>query len=170
MLAPQVNLTGSVNGLSGGFRGVAQTISLMRQMVNASKVNLTIRQAATTTIFLAPERDELGEAAKLYELVRDTVRYVKDVHDVETLSTPEKTLLGRIGDCDDQAALLAALFESVGYPTRFVVAAYRDPSVLEHVYLQVLVNGMWVDCDPTEQGMYFGWAPPDPVNLYFERV
>ncbi|MBK9497435.1 MAG: transglutaminase domain-containing protein [Xanthomonadales bacterium] len=142
----------------------------MREIVRAYRVNLDIRQAATNTIFLTPERDELSEVHALFSLVRDSVRYVRDVHDVETISSPDVTLAGRVGDCDDQTVLLASLLESVGYQTRFVVAGYSEPGALEHVYLQVLAAGDWINCDATEQGQPLGWAPPGAVCLYIERV
>ena len=101
--------------------------------------------------------------------MRDTVRYVRDVHEVETLQSPDKTIALRVGDCDDQAVLLASLLESVGYPTRFVAAGYAAPGELDHVYLQVCLDGEWLDADPTER-MFLGWAPPDPVTLLVEHV
>lgn len=147
---------------------MSQTLRAMRALVRESRKSLDIRQAATTAVFLTPERDQLAEVDALFSLVRDSVRYVRDIHDVETLSSPEKTLAGRIGDCDDKATLLAALLESVGYPTRFVVAGYSTGE-LEHVYLQVFALNQWIDLDATEH-MPMGWSPPDPVILMVERV
>ena len=169
MLAPRVELSGTLGTLDAGAAGVHQTLGIMRRMVREFKTDLGIRNAATTAIYLTPERAELHEVTALYELVRDTVRYVRDVSDVETLMTPDKTLALRLGDCDDQTVLLATLLESVGYPTRFVAAGYQFPGELEHVYLQVFAGGAWVDLDPTERE-YFGWAPPDPIAVFIERV
>lgn len=139
----------------------------MRQCVAEGRTNLAVRQAAISVIWLQPEKDELHEVNAVFEWVRDHVRYVRDVLDVETLATPDRTLAQRIGDCDDQATLLAAMLESVGYATRFVVAAYTFPGHFEHVYLQVLVNGEWIDADPTEREP-LGWAPPDPLTVAVE--
>lgn len=138
-------------------------------MVRAARVALPIRQAATSIVFLTPEKNEHAEVDALYSWVRDHVRYVRDIHEVETLSTPERTLQGRIGDCDDQATLLASLLEAVGYPTRFVVAGYYEHGSVEHVYLQAFAGGDWIDLDPTEK-QCMGWAPPGPVSLYIEEV
>jgi transglutaminase-like putative cysteine protease len=168
-LAPQVALEGTRHTYSNGLRGVLQTLAVMRRLVNAAKVNPAIRQAATSIIFLTPERDDMAEVSALFDFVRDSIRYVKDVHNVETLSTPEKVLEGRVGDCDDQSVLLAALFETVGYPSRFVIAGYSSPSQVEHVYVQVCIDGEWFDCDPTENGG-IGDAPPDPQCVYVEVV
>ena len=168
-LAPQVDLHGTRGFLANGFAGVAQTIDHMRRLVREYRTDGAIRRAAANILFLTPDRYGAHRAAALFEWVRDHVRYIPDVHEVETLATPVKTLAALFGDCDDQATLLATLFESVGMPTRFVVAAYSDPAILEHVYLQVLVCGEWIDCDPTEP-QPFGWAPPGAVAVYVERV
>lgn len=168
-LAPQPVLRATLRGYATGLRGVAQTIAVMRRLVREGRVDPVIRQAATSIIFLTTEKADQQEVSKLLEFVQSSVRYTKDIHDVETISTAEKTLAGRVGDCDDQSVLLAALFESVGYPTRFVVTAYEDPDVLEHVYLQVFVDGQWLDADPTERGP-LGWSPPGALTTYVERL
>lgn len=167
MLAPTPQLSGQVVHLPDGLRGVEQTLTTMRHLVDAYKKDLTIRQCATQAVFLTPEKDDLSEVQAIFTLVRDGIRYTKDVNGVETLSTPVTTLAGRLGDCDDQVVLLASLLESIGYPTRFVVAGYSRPGEFEHVYLQVLLMGQWVDMDPTEPHE-LGWRPPNPVALAAE--
>lgn len=153
--------------MADGLPGIRQTLGIMRRFVVAGRVHPAIRQAAASIVFLTPEKQQHAECAALFEFVRDHIRYTQDVHEVETLTTPDKTLALGYGDCDDQTTLLCALFEAVGYPTRFVVASYDDPRVFEHVYCQVCADGAWIDCDPTEQ-QEFGWAPPDPVAIAYE--
>lgn len=167
MLAPVVDLSGSLFPLANGEMGIRQTLGAMRELVRRYRTDVRMRSAATSAIFLQPERSELHEVRTLFELVRDNIRYVRDVSGVETLMTPDRTLAARLGDCDDQTVLLATLLESVGYPTRFVVAGYRDPRTLEHVYLQVFANGEWIDADPTERRP-LGWSPPDPQAMLIE--
>jgi transglutaminase-like putative cysteine protease len=169
MLAPTPVLSGYVVPLANGYSGVQQTLKMMRQLVNQCRTNIEIRQAATNTVFLTPEKDEYSEAEALFNFVRDRIRYVKDVHDVETLSTPMMTLAGRLGDCDDQTVLLASLLESVGYPTRFVIEGYTMPGQFDHVYMQALVFGQWISMDPTEQ-RYMGWSPPNPITQAVEVI
>jgi hypothetical protein len=168
-IAPNPVLSGRLVDIPDGSAGVARTLAVMRALVRQFRVDPGIRQSATSIVFLTPEKHDISECRALFEYVRDHVRYTRDVYDVETLSTPDKTLAGLIGDCDDQTVLLASLFESVGYPTRFVIAGYSDPSVFEHVYLQVFASENWIDCDPTEQEP-FGWSPPDPQCIAYERV
>lgn len=169
MLAPQPQLTAVRRSYAPGVRGVAQTVRIMRQLVNDAKVSTSIRQAATSIVFLQPEKMPELEAAKLLEFVQAMIRYTPDIHDVETVSTAEKTLQGRVGDCDDQSVLLAALMEAIGIPTRFVVTGYDDPQTLEHVYVEACIDGEWLAADPTEHGP-LGWEPPDAVVRLVERV
>ena len=163
-----VNATASFT-YSGGMRGVGQTITVMRRMVEDYKTDPDVRQAAVSVIYNTPAKDERSEAAALFDYVRAHVRYVRDIHGVETIATPDHTLQARAGDCDDMALLLATLYESVGYPTRFVVAGYDQPGAVSHVYLQVFVNGAWCDVDPTER-LAFGQAPDGAISLYYESV
>jgi transglutaminase-like putative cysteine protease len=166
-MAPQPVLSAVHRSYASGVRGVRQTVAIMRQLVNEARTDLRIRQAATSLTFLVPEKFDHGEVAKLLDYCQRSIRYVRDVLDVETLSSAWKTLEGRVGDCDDKSVLLAALCEAIGYPTRFVVAGYESPSVFEHVYCQIAVDGVWLDADPTEREP-LGWAPPDPACLMIE--
>lgn len=169
-LAPDLPIaTARLVPMADGYAGTMQTIRAMRSLVRQYRTDPYMRQAATSIIFLQPERDGLARPEALFEWVRDNVRYVNDVLGVETLSTPDRTLQALVGDCDDQATLFATLCEAVGYPTRFVVASYNDPQNFEHVYSQVCVDGAWIDADTTER-VPLGWAAPLPILQYFERV
>lgn len=168
-LAPLPQLSGVTVMIRGGLAGVRETLGQMRRLVRQYRVDPELRQAATSIVFLTPERDHLAEIEAVFRWVQQNVRYVRDVHEVETLSSPDKTLQGRVGDCDDQATLLATLLESIGYPTRFVATGYQVEGELEHVYLQVFVDGEWLDLDPTEHH-HVGWSPPDPVAMLVERI
>ena len=167
--APQLSLNVTSIRYADGLRGVAQTVGVMRRLVNEGKIDPTIRSAAVSLIYLTPEKDAGCELAAIFDHVQNRVRYVNDIHGVETISTAAKTLLGKIGDCDDKSILLAALFEAVGYPTRFIVAGYSDANKVEHVYCQVWADNEWIDCDATEP-YPMGWMPPDPTCLYIEKV
>ena len=168
MLAPAPYLSGSIVQISDGVAGVDDTIRAMRALVNQCKTDLTIRQAATSVAFLQPEKDEAAEVQAVFDYVRDHIRYTRDIHGVETLMTPPQTLASRLGDCDDQSCLLACMLESIGYPTRFVVAGYNGNG-FEHVYLQAWVNSRWISMDPTEP-YPMGWEPPGATVIAAEAV
>ena len=165
--APIVTLNARRVPTPSGNAGVFATVRAMRALVDARKGDPAILEAATSIIWHTPERDELSEVEALHAWVRDSIRYVRDVHALETLTDPVVVMARRVGDCDDQATLLAALAESVGYPSRFVVGAFAAPGAWDHVWLQVFAAGAWIDADPTEHEP-LGWAPPAPLSLWTE--
>jgi transglutaminase-like putative cysteine protease len=162
-------LSGRLVDIPNGAAGVFTTASTMRQLINAYKTDVELRSTAANLVFLTPEKNDLAEVEALFNFVRDNIRYLKDVHAVETLTTPDRTLQLGYGDCDDQVVLLGSLLESIGYPTKIVLTGYGDPGIFEHVYLQTLIQNQWVDMDPTEQ-IPLGFAPPDPVAYWTEPV
>lgn len=155
--------------LASGRAGLIQTLQQMRAYVASGKVCPAIRNCALSIIYCTPARDQVAECDAIFSYVRDSIRYTRDVLGVETVSTAENTLMSKMGDCDDQTVLLCSLIESIGYPTRFVVAGYFGAKTYEHVYCQLLINSEWINADPTENHQ-LGWAPPDPTCIAFEQV
>lgn len=150
-----------------GVAGAHHTLRVMRQLINAAKLDVEIISAATSCAFNAPERDAAAECAAVFGWVRDGVRYQMDPAGVEALCEPRVTLARRVGDCDDKTTLLCSMFEALGYPTRLIMAGYSRPGWFEHVYCAVLCAGEWFACDATEY-QSFGWEPPNPVTYHVE--
>lgn len=163
-------LSGTLIPTPDGKAGAYHTVGIMRGMVNEGKLQPEILHASHSLIGLAPQHGEWTEAETLFHFVRDDVRYIPDVLGVETLTEPAFVLQRCSGDCDDKATLLAALLESVGRPTRFVLAGYT-PGLreYEHVYLQTLVNGEWISADPSVP-VAFGWEAPGAVIYWRENM
>lgn len=168
LLAPAVPYTVQSLTIGEGLAGTLDTVRIMRAMVREASRDPVIRDAAMRLIWLQPARDSRSEIEAVFTWVRDMVRYVADPVWFESVSYPAQTLAMRHGDCDDKATLLGAMLESVGYPVRFVVTGYRVAAP-EHVYVQVLASDQWIDLDPTERGGV-GYAPPDPIFIWHERV
>jgi transglutaminase-like putative cysteine protease len=163
--------TGQVLGIADGVAGIRQTTRAMAQIVRAYRVDPNLRARAITIVQLSAPKDAPSEIRALYDFVANQIRYVNDVAGVETLQTPDKTLLLRAGDCDDKAILLAVLLQSIGYAARFIVTGYHEPDVFEHVYLGVpMPDGSLLSLDPTEPAMPMGWAPANPVAYYEEII
>lgn len=166
-LAPAWHFTARKTSAPAGKAGALNTVRLMREYVERYKCDPVILQTAVTVIHQTPQFDQEYEIASIFDFVRAHIRYVRDPVGIESLADPVTTLKRQVGDCDDQSTLLAALFESVGYPTRFVLAGYASED-FEHVYLDVLSRGEWVSCDPT-MSEALGWAPDAPLVLWLER-
>jgi transglutaminase-like putative cysteine protease len=148
--------------LPPGEPGTRATLHAMRELVKRFKTAGQVRETALALIQGLPPKAYAQEVRALFEYVRDAIRYVRDIHGVETLQTPVATLELEAGDCDDKATLLAALLQSIGHPTRFVAEGYRSPGHYSHVYLQTRVGrpGQWLSLDPTVSTATVGWAPP----------
>lgn len=148
----------SEHSIPPGREGVIETLRLMRRLVREYKKAPAIRNRTLESLNFAPEKDWLGEIEILFRFVRDHIRYTLDVNGIETLQTPERTLILGHGDCDDKATLLAAMLESVGHPTRFHAIGERAGE-LSHVFVETRVGDDWIALDPTESLAEIGWSP-----------
>lgn len=167
-LSPIVGLSGSLVPAPSGVAGIWHTARLIREAIERAKVDPTMIEAATALIYTTPAKNTDAEADAIFSWVRDHVRYVRDVHGIETLASPQTTYRRQAGDCDDQVALLGTLLEAVGYPTRLIIAAYDAPGSWSHVYLQVLTDAGWRDADPTED-FPLGVAPAGALSIWTEK-
>lgn len=165
-LAPFPLFTGTLEGVPSGNSGALFTIGKMRDLVNAWKVNPQILALASSIVYFQPQQDWLSECRALFDYVQNSIRYQRDVFNVETLATPLVTVARRAGDCDDKATLLATFFEAVGNPTRFVMGDYEGRG-WDHVFLQVNVNGEWINADPCVKGP-LGSLQPGAIKFWIE--
>lgn len=135
--------------IAEGKRGTIQTLQMMAKLAIAGSKDLDIRDTATELVQGLDQKDFFGETCVLTEFVRDKIRYVRDIRDVETIHYAPTILNKARGDCDDKAILLSALLLSIGHHPRFVAAAIR-PDEYFHVWVQDLLNGNWLDLETTE--------------------
>lgn len=154
--------TQTLQALPDGIAGVKATLAVMSNYVRDYKKDPDIRGTAIDLTMHLPQKAFTAQVHSLFEFVRDQVRYVHDIADVETVQTPLVTLYNRVGDCDDKATLLAALLESIGHKTRFVTVGFTMGQV-EHVYLETKIGADWVALDPTEP-VPVGWEAPGMVR------
>lgn len=155
--------------IPSGRAGVVETLKVMSRLARDGKKNMTIRTAALSLLRECNQKDYSCEVKMLHGFVRDFIRYVQDIRDVETIATPEKTLELAAGDCDDKAVLLASLLETIGHPTRFVAIGF-EPGVYAHVYVETKIGASWIPLETTEP--WEAGDEPDPqivlarINFY----
>ena len=140
-----------------GPEGIARTLAVMRVIVRHYKRDPEIIALVSSLLADLPARDYAAEIETLHAYVRDSIRYQDDVNGVETVRTPPVTLEQGVGDCDDQATLLATLLEAAGKPTRFVAAGFYGGD-LSHVWTEVKVGESWYALETTEP-VAMGWRP-----------
>lgn len=146
--------------LPPGAAGTRATLDLMRQLVRRYKKSVPIRQLAFTIIDRVRGHKNFSDQVRaIHAYVQNHIQFVKDVHGVETLATPIKTLEFRKGDCDDQATLIAALLESIGHPTRFVAIKTEPFGPFVHVFTETKIGSRWIPVETTERWPV-GQGPP----------
>jgi transglutaminase-like putative cysteine protease len=157
MFLNQVDARQTLKVIPSGTEGVRATLNEMRKLVRDYKKNDQIRSTAAELVSPLQQKNFMGEIKRLHAFVRDQIRYLRDIHNVETLQSPPETLRRRYGDCDDKATLLAALLESIGHPSRFV-AIGKAPGKFSHVYVETRVGPKWIGLETTEP-VDVGWKP-----------
>jgi hypothetical protein len=158
--------------LSQGDAGVAQTVQVMRQLIDQDLANPDFVNFAKTLVANVPAHDEWAEVEAIYNWVHNNIRFVKDPYTKETLYPPSELLKLKSGDCDDISMLLGALYLAVGYPARLatVSANAQSPGEFSHVFPEVEVppdSNNWVAADAARPGSQFGVHPPE---YYRKRV
>lgn len=155
--------------IPSGDAGVAATLRLMVDMVLQYRAAPVVRLTAQRLVSGCAERDRACHVRTLQGWVRDSITYLPDVRDVETLQTPDLTLSMGSGDCDDKAILLASLLESIGFPTRFCAVGVRG-GPFSHVSAQAMLGKGWLNLETIVPGVAAGWFPPDASCLMLAHV
>lgn len=155
-------MTATLQAIPDGKAGTVATLKIMKEVANAGKISLPIRNLAVNLINHLPQKDYFNEVKILHRFVRDQIRYVKDIRGVETVQTPDVTLRLRAGDCDDKSVLLASMLEAIGHPTRFVAIGFR-PDDFAHVYVESRIGTKWIPLETTEP-VEVGWSPKNVVS------
>jgi transglutaminase-like putative cysteine protease len=168
--------------IPSGDAGVRVTLDVMVQIVLEYRMSPQVRMWAQELAGACANRERFCQVEVLHGYVRDRIKYLPDVRDVETIQTPDYTLSLGSGDCDDQATLLACALESIGFATRFC-AIGRGGGGFSHVSSQVRIGRGWLNLEtilpalPAPWGEYaagapvpVGWFPPDVTRVRLAHV
>ena len=110
--------------------------------------------------------DVKSKATAVYNYVRDKISYSSYNN---TKKGAVKTLNDKTGNCVDQAHLLVALARASGIPARYVHGTnckFTSGLVCGHVWVQLLINDVWVVADPTSQKNSLGTIKNWNTNSY----
>lgn len=147
----------AISRVPSGIEGVRATLAMMRRVVLQYRKNTIIRYFAIDLCEQFDQHDYGSELRAIHEYVRDRVRYVRDIRDVETIQTPLATLQVNAGDCDDKTTLFCALCESIGFATGFKAVALRGARI-GHVYPIVYLKGKALAAEVIRP-VPLGWEP-----------
>jgi len=146
--------------IPNGVEGVRATLRVMSALVKTGKKSPVIREKAKALTQHLRQKDRIGEIKALWSFVRNEIRYVGDIRNVETIHTPEQILRQASGDCDDKALLLCALLESIGHPSGFWAIGTKGPNQFSHVLAVTRIGPRkWFPLETTEPTPW-GWSPP----------
>jgi hypothetical protein len=156
--------------LLSGDAGTAQTIALMRKLIDRDLASSSFIRFAHDLVRNVPAHDEWSEAETVYNWVAEHIRFTKDPLTKETLFPPSELIKSRSGDCDDIAMLLGALYMALGYPARLVTVAAntQSPDEFTHFYTELELppgSNIWVAAYAARPGSQFGIHPPE----YYRR-
>lgn len=156
--------------LLNGEAGTAQTIAVMRRLVDQALEDPSIVRKAIEIVRGVPAFDEVGEVRAIYDWVRRNIRYTKDPTTKEKLYPPAELLKIRAGDCDDISTLINVFASALGYPARWITISTQadNPSEFTHVYSEIEVpagSGNWIALDAARLDAQFGEEPP----FYFRK-
>ena len=111
---------------------------------------------------------ERAKATALFNYVRDYISYE---FYYDTQKGAEGTLASGSGNCCDQAQLLVAMGRSVGMTVRFDTGycTFSSGSTYGHVWTQFLIDGSWINADPTSTRNSFGVIVNWDTSSYTDR-
>jgi hypothetical protein len=156
--------------LASGDPGTAQTIKVMRRLIDQDLATSSFVNFARNLVRNVPSHDELSEVEALYDWVHQNIRFVKDPVTKEAVMAPSDVLRMRQGDCEESASLMGGLALAIGYPARLVTVAAQPsaPDEFSHVYAEIEVppgSNNWVAADAARPHSQFGVHPPE----YYRR-
>lgn len=166
MIFDSKNPTYQLAGWPEGEAGTRATLKLLSEIIRRYKTHPVIRELALSLVKKIPAKSYMQEIAAIHAFVRDRIRYVRDVKDVETIQTPDQTLRLGQGDCDDKVTLAGAMLNALGHPVR-LVAIGALPGRYTHVYLEADHHGMWIPLETTEPWP-LGRAAPYPYRVIWD--
>jgi transglutaminase-like putative cysteine protease len=143
------------------FKGAPHTAQKVVQAALMSQGYYVVRQMAEDICREIRSKDTLSDGAAIYHFVQSETRYMRDPRTIELVKAPyhvcDQLRAGQRPalDCDDYAALIAALMLSVGAPARVVTVAfqnqfYKGERQYSHIFAQFAEpkTGTWVTLDP----------------------
>jgi transglutaminase-like putative cysteine protease len=150
-------------GIPDGVPGTRATLRVMAALVKQYRTNPSVLLTAKTIVRDVPgHKNYSGMVEALHGFVQSRIQYVQDPRGTEMVQTPIKTLEFSQGDCDDQATLLAALLEAVGFKARFVAIKMQLAGPFVHVYSEVCLGTRWIPLETTEKWAA-GKGPPSSI-------
>ena len=135
----------------------------LKATTNCPTTNSAIKSLVNSlTSGLTTTKDK---AVAIFNYVRDQISYT---FYSDTKYGAAKTLSYKTGNCVDQSHLLVSMYRTAGIAARYVhgTCVFSSGSTYGHVWVQVLVDGVWTCVDPTSSRNSFGVINNWNTNSY----
>ncbi len=142
---------------------LSDTSAYLKATTNCPITNSAIKTLVKSlTSGLTSTKDK---AVAIFNYVRDSISYS---FYYDTKYGAAKTLSYKTGNCVDQAHLLISMYRTAGIAARYVhgTCVFSSGSTYGHVWVQVLVDGIWTCVDPTSSRNSFGKIVNWNTNSY----
>jgi hypothetical protein len=142
------------------------TVTVIIKLIKDSRYVPEVRYSIEDLFTNIPEKDYMSEIKRLYEYVRDNMRYTRDISNIEYVKTPYRHIKDieerglTFGDCDDHTVLLGALLFNAGYTIRIVITKNTPNATgFHHIYLHVNIpmTSGWICLDATIKNKDMGY-------------
>ncbi len=120
---------------------------------NNNLLNATPYIQSDNKLILEQAESIIANTTNDLQKVKELINWVYvNIEKKPVLSIPDAvtTLRTRVGDCNEHAALFAALSRSVSIPARVAAGVtYHDGTFYYHAWNEVCINGKWISLDTT---------------------
>jgi len=153
-----------------GVKGTRKTIEKMCNLAKLASQDPQFVSWVRLQMSDLPSKDYKAEAQRIFDIVKQYVRYVKDPAGLELVQDPRSVLFrDGSGDCDEHASTIAAMAMAIGHKAAFrTICADTDrPDEFSHVYAMIGIEDIkatdmtsWWPADTTQRTSFLGWNPP----------
>lgn len=149
--------------LHDGESDSTQILKFIETSTRAYALVPAIREFAVSLLGGLENNDQIGQANRLIDFVRQKLTYVRDPVGGEYIVSPVRLLQDyqtkgfMIGDCDDHVLLLNSLLGAVGIPTKAIGVKFGVTDKFNHVVSGIQLRGKLYLVDPCAKRL------PQPV-------
>lgn len=160
-----------LHAIPAGDPGAVETAREMARLASGAVANQDVRRAAAEATRGIPNRDRAALARGCRDYVARVIEFRNDPNSVELVSEPRDTLRSLIGDCDDQATLLAAMLASIGVgPLAFAIARMKAGDSFSHVLCCWHDGTAWRPLETVDRGQSRGAWPSQIASIQLVPV
>ena len=142
--------------------GIKDTLKRMGNIIEVGSKNNEIRKMAVSAMAGSmPGSLKRDHAIMIFDYIRNLIRYVDDIDQIETLQDALLTIHNGFGDCDDMTIALGSLLKAVGFPVGLVAVQMKEFNDYNHVYLVCYTSEGFIFFDATNKTQPAGWQLPD---------